>query len=159
MSDVNNTDTSASTDASEKVELTLDQKIEQAEARLAKLRQQKLTESLLNNIEKGDKVTIKFGRADKVRHIDGEVVGVALPNIAVLAGDLETYKVHVRDVVANPTAAERNDLVPVQDVEEIDPTTGRRPEEAGGVDATAISTLEGEGGIVADNSADPLENA
>jgi len=142
----------------EKVELTLDQKIEQAEARLAKLRQQKLTESLLNNIEKGDKVTIKFGRADKVRHIEGEVVGVALPNIAVLAGDLETYKVHVRDVVSNPTAADR--AAPVVNPEEIDPTTGRRPEEAGGeADADAIATLENEGGPVSDNSADPLENA
>lgn len=152
------TSTEATTEAAaEKVELTLDQKIEQAEARLAKLRQQKLTESLLNNIEKGDKVTIKFGRADKVRHIEGEVVGVALPNIAVLSGDLETYKVHVRDVVANPTAADR--AGPVVNPEEIDPTTGRRPEEAGGVDEAAIATLEGEGGIVADNSADPLENA
>lgn len=149
MSDVNNTDTATTEATAEKVELTLDQKIEQVEARLAKLRQQKLTESLLNNIEKGDKVTIKFGRADKVRHIEGEVVGVALPNIAVLAADLETYKVRVRDVIANPTAAGRADLVPVQDVEEIDPTTGRRPEEAGGSgDAPA-----------ADNSADPLENA
>lgn len=159
MSDVNNTDTTVSAEASEKVELTLDQKIEQAEARLAKLRQQKLTESLLNNIEKGDKVTIKFGRADKVRHIDGEVVGVALPNIAVLAGDLETYKVHVRDVVANPTAAERNGTPePVVNPEEIDPVTGRRPEEAGET-ADEIARLEGEGGIVSDNSADPLENA
>ena len=35
-------------------------------------------QGFLNNIEKGDKVTIKFGRADKVRHIDGEVVGVAV---------------------------------------------------------------------------------
>ncbi len=159
MSDVNNTGTTASTDAAEKVELTLDQKIEQAEARLAKLRQQKLTESLLNNIEKGDKVTIKFGRADKVRHIDGEVVGVALPNIAVLAGDLETYKVHVRDVISNPTAAQRADLVPVQDVEEIDPATGRRPEEAGGSDDAAANDMIAEGSPAADNSADPLENA
>lgn len=159
MSDVNNTDTTASTDAAEKGELTLDQKIEQAEARLAKLRQQKLTESLLSNIEKGDKVTIKFGRANKVRHIEGEVVGVALPNIAVLAADLETYKVHVRDVIANPAAAERAGRgEPVVNPEEIDPVTGRRPEEAG-ADDMAIATLEGEGGIVADNSADPLENA
>jgi len=142
-----------------KVELTLDQKIEAAEARLAKLRQQKLTESLLSNIEKGDKVTIKFGRADKVRHIEGEVVGVALPNVAVLAGDLETYKVNVRDIIANPTAQERTG--PVQRPDEIDPVTGRRPEEAGGAldEAAEIARLEGEGGIVSDASADPLENA
>lgn len=130
------------TEATEaKVELTLDQKIEQAEARLAKLRQQKLTEELLSNIERGDKVTIKFGRGEKVRNIDGEVVGVALPNIAVLAADLETYKVHVRDVIANPTAEERN--APVPNADEIDPVDGRRPEEAG----------------AADNSVDPLEVA
>lgn len=157
MTEATTNDTTVAAEAAEKVELTLDQRIEQAEARLAKLRQQKLTESLLSNIEKGDKVTIKFGRADKVRHIEGEVVGVALPNIAVLAGDLETYKVHVRDVIANPTASER--VGPVVNPEEIDPTTGRRPEEAGGVDETAIATLEGEGGIVADNSDDPLNNA
>lgn len=158
MSDVNNTDTATTEATAEKVELTLDQKIEQAEARLAKLRQQKLTESLLNNIEKGDKVTIKFGRADKVRHIDGEVVGVALPNIAVLAGDLETYKVHVRDVVSNPTAADR--AAPVQNPEEIDPVTGRRPEEAGGDEDSAANDMVAEGSpVTSDNSADPLENA
>lgn len=138
------------TEATEaKIELTLDQKIEQAEARLAKLRQQKLTETLLSNIERGDKVTIKFGRADKVRHIEGEVVGVALPNIAVLAGDLETYKVHVRDVVSNPTAADR--AAPVANVEEIDPVDGRRPEEAG-----SDETLEAQ---IGDSSVDPLEVA
>jgi preprotein translocase subunit YajC len=144
------TDTTTSTEATteaavEKVELTLDQKIEQLETRLAKLRQQKLTESLLSNIEKGDKVTVKFGRADKVRHIEGEVVGVALPNIVVLGSDLETVKVHVRDVIS--------------DLSEINPVDGRRPDEAGAVDDTELHRLEGEGGIVADNSEDPLENA
>jgi len=154
-----NTSTEATTEAAaEKVELTLDQKIEQAEARLAKLKQQKLTESLLTNIEKGDTVTIKFGRADKVRHIEGEVVGVALPNIAVLAADLETYKVHVRDVIANPKAAERAGRgEPVVAPEEIDPVTGRRPEEAG---ADPVEDMIAEGSpVTADNSADPLENA
>jgi hypothetical protein len=148
------TDTNA--DAVEKTPLTLDEKIAQTEARLAKLKQQKLTESLLNNIEKGDKVTIKFGRSDKVRNIEGEVVGVALPNIAVLGSDLDTYKVHVRDVIANPTAIARTG---VADVEEISPVDGRRPEEAGSEDAidSQIDVLENEGGVVADE--DPLANA
>jgi len=148
------TTTEAATET--KVELTLDQKIEALETRLAKLRQQKLTESLLSNIEKGDKVTIKFGRADKVRHIEGEVVGVALPNVAVLAGDLETYKVNVRDIIANPTAADRTG--PVHNPEEIDPVTGRRPGEAGAPseDELDIQRLEGEGGVA---GSDPLENA
>jgi len=148
------TTTEAATET--KVELTLDQKIEALETRLAKLRQQKLTESLLSNIEKGDKVTIKFGRADKVRHIEGEVVGVALPNVAVLAGDLETYKVNVRDIIANPTAADR--VGPVHSPEEIDPVTGRRPGEAGAPseDDLDIQRLEGEGGVA---GSDPLENA
>lgn len=157
MTDVNTTE--ATTEATEdKTPLTLDQKIEQAEQRLAKLRQQKLTEELLTNIERGDKVTIKFGRGDKVRNIEGEVVGVAIPNIAVLAGDLETYKVHVRDVIDNPTAVERN--AEVKDVSEIG-SDGRRPEEAGSDEAIAsqIATFEGEGGAVADASSDPLENA
>jgi preprotein translocase subunit YajC len=165
MTDAIATTEAATTDAAvEKVELTLDQKIEQAEARLAKLRQQKLTESLLSNIERGDKVTVKFGRADKVRNIEGEVVGVALPNIVVLGADLETVKVHVRDVIANPSAEARTGVADVSDISSVD---GRRPEEAGAAvlgearvdeDDHAIATLEGEGGIVAAD-VDPLENA
>lgn len=118
--------------AAEKTELSLDDKIAALKARLAKLEQQKLTESLLENIQKGDKVTIKFGRGEKVREIDGEVVGVSLPNVAVLSDDLDTYKVHIRDVISNPAAAERAGLnTYVEDVAEIDPVTGRRPDEAG----------------------------
>ena len=138
------------TTEAEKTPLTLDERIAQAKQRLAKLEQQKLTESLLENIEKGDSVTVKFGRADKVRHITGEVVGVSLPNIVVLSGDLETVKVHVRDVIENPDAAARTDNTPVVDVEEIDPTTGRRPEEAGSDETVASQLGAGE---------DPLENA
>lgn len=133
------TNTAEATEA--KVELTIEQKIAQLEGRIAKLRQQQLTEQLLSNIERGDKVTIKFGRGEKVRNIDGEVVAVALPNVVVVSEDLESFKVHVRDIIANPTAAER--VGPVTAPEEIDPIDGRRPEEAG----------------AADNSADPLENA
>lgn len=87
--------------------LTLDERIQRAEKRLAKLKQQKLTESLMSDIEKGDKVVIRFGRSDKARDIKGEVVGVSLPNIVVLADELKPYKVHVRDVIANSTAAKR----------------------------------------------------
>lgn len=134
-----------------KTELTLDEKIANLEARLEKLRQQKLTESLLENIEKGDKVTIKFGRADKVREIEGEVVGVKLPHVVVLDDEAETYKVHVRDVLSNPAAAERAGRPePVVRPDEIDPVTGRRPEEAGGDD----------GGVIEDVAAgDPLDQA
>lgn len=145
MSDVNTQNNEV---ADEKTELTLDERIAKVEKQLAKLRQQKLTESLMNNIERGDKVTIKFGRADKAREISGEVVGVALPNIVVLSDDLETYKAHVRDVLSNPAAAERAGAPePVVAPEEIDPTTGRRPDEAG-------ATAEVEGA-----PANPLEEA
>lgn len=134
------------TEVSGKTPLTLDQKIEQAEARLAKLRQQKLTEDLLTNIERGDAVTIKFGRGDKVRRVTGEVVGVALPSIVVLDG-VDTYKVHVRDVISNPDAAARTKEGP--DVSEIG-SDGRRPEEAGSneVNESRLGASE-----------DPLENA
>lgn len=131
-----------------KTPLTLDEKIARAKAYLAKLEQQKLTEALTNDILEGDRVTIKFGRGDKTRNIDGKVVGTQDTKdgkiVAVLGDDFGTYKVHVRDVLANPTQAERS--APVADVEEIDPVTGRRPEE--------------EGAVVADEAAaDPLENA
>lgn len=154
MTDAVATNEVAATEA--KVELTLDQKIEALEARLGKLRQQKLTETMLSNVEKGDKVTIKFGRADKVRHINGEVIAVAIPNVVVLGEDLETFKVHVRDIIANQAASER---VGVKDTAEIG-ADGRRPEEAGGSDP--VEDMIAEGSPVtgdADNSADPLENA
>lgn len=107
-------DVTTSTEA--KTPLTTAEKLEQAKARVAKLEQALLTEQLLNNIEEGDQVKIKFGRGEKVRHIDGKVVGVARADdgtvsaVAVIDSELATYKVAVRDVLANPTAdARRND--------------------------------------------------
>jgi len=154
MTDLTTSTEAATTDAAvEKVELTTEQKIAQLEGRIAKLRQTLLTESLLNNIEKGDKVTIKFGRADKVRNIEGEVAAVALPNIVVVGPDLESFKVHVRDVIANPSAEARTG---VADVSEINPVDGRRPDEAGAADP--VEDMIAEGSPVAAD-VDPLENA
>lgn len=141
MSDEANTNEAASVEA--KVELTVAQKIAALEARIAKLRQSELTEQMLTDVAKDDKVTIKFGRGEKVRNIEATVVAVSIPNVVVLDGELNTYKINVRDIIANSTAADRSEQV--VDVEEISDADGRRPEEAGAVDGDA--------------SADPLENA
>ena len=85
-----------------------------AEARVAKLKQRLLTEQLLNNVEVNDEVTIKFGRGDKVRHVSGKVAATALPALVVVDGELNSYKVQVRDIISNPTAdARRGDGVSV----------------------------------------------
>lgn len=149
------TEATANTATEAKIELTLEQKLEQAEARVRKLRQQILTANLLNNIQIGDDVTIKYGRGDKVRNVEGKVVGVSLPDVVVLDSDLQSYKVNVRDILENAAAAAR--VAPVKNVDEIDPVTGKRPEEAGGTDAVdpEIERFENEGGA----AVDPLEQA
>lgn len=91
---------------------TLEEKIAATRALLAKYEAQAYTAAVANNIEKGDTVTIKFGRGDKAREVTGDVIGVADTDngrfVAVLDAELNSYKVHVRDVLANPNADARN---------------------------------------------------
>lgn len=95
---------------------TLDEKIAATEALLAKYRQQKLTEALLNNIEVGDDVDFNYGRAETRRVITGSVtVGITEDEswgkiVGIEAGegfDKKVYKVRVADIVANRTADAR----------------------------------------------------
>ncbi|GEM_PF-6560788 len=95
---------------------TLDEKIAATEALLAKYKQQKLTEAILNNIQIGDDVDFNFGRGESRRTLTGKVtVGITDDEavgkvVAVFAGegfDAKTYKVRVADITANRTAAER----------------------------------------------------
>lgn len=91
---------------------TLAEKIAATRILLAKYEAQEYTLAVANNIEKDDTVTIKFGRGDKAREVTGTVIGVADTDngrfVAVLDADLNSYKVHVRDVLANPNADARN---------------------------------------------------
>lgn len=91
---------------------TLEEKIAATRILLAKYEAQAYTLAVSNNIEKDDTVTIKFGRGDKAREVTGTVIGVKDGDngrtVAVLDADLNTYKVHVRDVIANPNADARN---------------------------------------------------
>ena len=90
---------------------TLNEKLAAAKTLVAKLEAAIKAEAILNNIQEGDSVVIKFGRAEKVRTIPGKVVGLNNTDnglvVAVLSDDFTPYKVPARDVVENFTAAER----------------------------------------------------
>lgn len=94
---------------------TLNEKLAAAEALVAKYKAQIKAEAILNNIELSDKVTIKFGRAEKVRHINGTVVGLNNTDnglmVAVLSDDFKPYTVHARDVIDNASASVREPAV------------------------------------------------
>lgn len=90
---------------------TLTERLVAARALVAKLEAAVKAEAILNNIEVGDDVTIKFGRAEKVRHIKGKVVGLNNTDnglmVAVLSEDFKPYTVHARDVIDNASAEGR----------------------------------------------------
>jgi len=94
---------------------TLNEKLAAAKALVAKYEAAIKAEAILNNIAVGDKVTIKFGRAEKVRNVGGTVVGLNNTDnglmVAVLSDDFTPYKVHARDVIENASAVERAPVV------------------------------------------------
>lgn len=105
---------------------TLDEKIAATEALLAKYKQQKLTEAIMNNIEIGDDVDFTYGRADSKRTLTGKVVvGITDDEnwgkiVGIEAGegfDKKVYKVRVPDITANRTAENR----PVPGAPDADP--------------------------------------
>ena len=55
---------------------TLTEKLAAALELVAKLKQQIVSEALLNDIHDGDEVTIKYGRADTAREVSGKIVGI-----------------------------------------------------------------------------------
>ena len=106
---------------------SLDERIAATKALLAKYEQQKLTESILNNIEVGDDVDFLYGRSDSGegrRTLTGKVtVGLTADEswgnvVGVFAGegfDAKSYKVRVKDIKANRTAAQRDAAAPKAD--------------------------------------------
>lgn len=90
---------------------TITERLVAARALVAKLEAAEKAEAILNNIEVNDNVTIKFGRAEKVRHIKGKVVGLNNTDnglmVAVLSEDFKPYTVHARDVIDNASAEGR----------------------------------------------------
>lgn len=100
---------------------TLIEKLAAAKATVAKLEAQIKSDAIINNIEVGDDVTIKYGRAEKVRFIAGKVVGTQTTDgglqVAVLSADFKSYTVHARDVTENPSAEGRVPAEPVAEAE------------------------------------------
>lgn len=99
---------------------TINEKLTAAIALVAKYEAEIAADAISNNIAEGDNVTIKFGRGAKVRDVAGRVIGVRDTDngrfVAVLDAELNTFKVHVRDVVSNEDADARNTPVPNADV-------------------------------------------
>jgi hypothetical protein len=99
---------------------TLNEKLVAAIAYVEKLRAQIESEAIIADIQTGDEVTIKYGRAEKVREVQGKVVGVKheegkLPLVVVLSDDFETFKVVARDILANTSKDARQGEALVSD--------------------------------------------
>jgi hypothetical protein len=99
---------------------TLNEKLVAAIAYVEKLRAQIESEAIIADIQTGDEVTIKYGRAEKVREVQGKGVGVKheegkLPLVVVLSDDFETFKVVARDILANTSKDARQGEALVSD--------------------------------------------
>lgn len=93
---------------------TTAEKLAAAMALVDKYTQQLSVEARVNDVEVGDAVSYKFGRADKVRVLVGSVTGIkGTPKgrlVAVLTGDgfdTTTNRVRIQDITENRTAAIR----------------------------------------------------
>ena len=105
---------------------TLEQKLAAAEALVAKYKAAIANEQALRDVQVGDNVTFKYGRAglgEGVRTLTGTVKamqeieeGTAKGlNLRVEVGegfDAELFKVHARDIVSNASADERKAAAP-----------------------------------------------
>lgn len=133
---------------------TLIEKLADARNLVAKYEQQLVALEIANDIRTDDRVTIKFGRGDTTRFIDGRVIGVKDTEqgkvVAVINADLDVFKVNVRDVTANATKADR-------DAEAGNVQPEQTPIEAASNDDALIAAFENEGGSIA--SDDPLNEA
>jgi hypothetical protein len=110
-----NMTTEANTENTAGGKLTLEQKIANTEALLAKYRALQNSLKQINNVQVGDEVTFKFGRAEKARDEKGSVIGIADTAqgkvVAIQVGegiDVAVRKVRAADIVSNPAADARN---------------------------------------------------
>lgn len=95
---------------------TLEQKLEAAQALVAKYQQQIKSAAIVNNVEVGDEIDFTFGRGAKKRDLSGKITAIKDDEtfgrlVAVLSGegfDATSYKVRVADITENRTAAERD---------------------------------------------------
>ena len=89
---------------------TLEERLLDAKAVVAKLEQQIATRNLINNVDKGDKVVFNYGRAEKKRSLTGIITakketeqGLQLKIVVGEDFDAEDYKVFARDITENLT--------------------------------------------------------
>lgn len=91
---------------------TIEEKLAAARNLVAKYEQQIKSDAIINNVEEGDAVTIKFGRGDKVRTVAGKIVGKNATDtgltVVVLGDDFKPYTVFARDILTNDAAEARN---------------------------------------------------
>ena len=93
---------------------TLAERIANTKALLAKYEAKAKSIAIVNNVEVGDAVTIKYGRGEKVRSITGDVVGIKDENdvrsVVVLGSDFKPYTVRAADITENAAAAARGGI-------------------------------------------------
>lgn len=97
------------------VKRSLAERIEATRALLAKYLAEQNSLTQINNVEVGDDVTFKFGRAEKARNLDGKVIAVGDTEqgrvVAVQTGeglDVKTIKVRAADITEKRSADERS---------------------------------------------------
>ena len=90
---------------------TLTERLAAATALVAKLQAQIDSENIVNNVALDDTVTIKYGRAEKVRNVSGKIVGIRETengkSVVVLSDDFKTYTVAAKDITVNEGALAR----------------------------------------------------
>lgn len=114
---------------------TLQEKLADAQARVAKLQAQINTQEILNSVKAGDTATFNYGRSDTARVLDGVITAVGdktdergrvtrLAIVSVGEGlDIETYKVRVADILTI-----NGEDAPASEADEADEAADEAPE-------------------------------
>jgi len=103
---------------------SISERLTAARELVAKLEAAIKSNTIINNVAEGDEVTIRFGRAEKVRTISGKVVGLKADEdgsktVVVLDGtDFKTYTVPASKIIENPSATNRDPGSEIADVTE-----------------------------------------
>lgn len=93
------------TEATTTAQKTLEEKLADALARVEKIKAAIFKRDIVGDVQVNDLVTIKYGRLNTARHIDGKVVAVdkgeSGTKVVVLDDTFATYTVRAQDITAN----------------------------------------------------------
>lgn len=99
---------------------SLEERLVAARALVAKYEEQIAKGNAQADVQVGDDVTFKFGRADTSRELSGKIVAAEDGKVVILVG-IKPYTVAVRDILSNPTADARKPEEAADEVASEDP--------------------------------------